>query len=100
MPAATPSFPSPPTPTGHCTDLSAPTFVDQSELSLESHEVKTFVVPDSSERCTIWMAVEGRLTPGFKAAIAGSFHVLIVPRKILAAVVPSSFKPVWRPCTL
>src|SRR6266545_2676476 len=40
MPAATPSFPSPP----------APTWLAQSELSVDSHEVNTLVVPDSSER--------------------------------------------------
>src|SRR6266550_1743111 len=50
MPAATPSFPSPPVPTGHSTALSAPTLSAHSELSFDNHEVNTFVVPDSSER--------------------------------------------------
>ena len=30
-------------------------------------------------------------TPGLSAAIAGSFHFLILPRKILASVVPLSW---------
>ena len=35
-----------------------------SGLSSESHPVNTAVVPDSSERCTIVMAVEGGSRPG------------------------------------
>jgi len=38
------------------------------------------VVPEPSERCTTLISVAGRPTPGFSAAIAGSFHFLILPR--------------------
>ena len=62
IPAATPSFPLPPVPTGQLTALSAPTCEDHCELSAESHEVNTFVVPDSSARCTIEMAVDHLVT--------------------------------------
>src|SRR5438477_12337416 len=72
MAAATPSFPSPPVPTGHWTALSAPTCDSQAELSFESQDVNTLVVPDSSERWTICIGVDGRLTPRLSAAMAGS----------------------------
>src|SRR5438105_2608194 len=98
--AATPSFPSPPVPTGHCTALSAPTFVDHSGLSAESQLVKTFVVPDSSERWATWIGVEGRVTPEFSEVISGSFHVVTLPRKMSAAVLPSSFRLLDTPWTL
>src|SRR5438552_5963220 len=98
--AATPSLPSPPVPTGHCTALSAPTFDSHSGLSFESQEVKTFVVPDSSDRCATAIGVEGRVTPEFCWAISGSFHVFTLPRKMSAAVGPSSLRPVSRPWTL
>ena len=48
------------------------------------------VVPDPSERCTTAIAVLGSLMPGLSFAIAGSFHFVISPRKILAMVGPSS----------
>src|SRR5215475_1398607 len=48
--------------------------------------VKFDVVPDASARCTIVMSVLGRVTPGLSAAIAGSFHFLTSPWKILAIV--------------
>src|SRR2546426_957025 len=35
------------------------------------------------------MSVLGRLTPGFSFAIAGSFHLVILPRKMSAMVGPS-----------
>src|SRR5439155_18041491 len=74
MRAATPSLPLPADPTGQSTALSAPTFVSHSELSAESHDVKTFVVPDSSERCATMIVVSGSVTPAFCWAISGSFH--------------------------
>src|SRR6266496_3208001 len=100
MPAATPSLPSPPVPTGHWTALSAPTCDSHSGLSLDSHEVNTLVVPDSSDRCTTWIGSAGRDTLEFCWAMAGSFQVLILPRKMSATVLPSSFKPLSRPDTL
>ena len=59
--------------------------------------MKPFVVPDESERCTTVIAVLGRLMPGFSVLIAGSFQVLILPRKMSAIVGPSSFRPVLTP---
>src|ERR1035437_7962240 len=94
MAAATPALPLPPWPTGHSTDLPAPTFVAHSVLWPLSHVVKIDVVPDPSARCTTWIAVLGSVTPELSAAMAGSFHFLIVPRKIFATVGPSSFSGV------
>ena len=48
------------------------------------------VVPEPSERCTTAIACFGSLTLGLSFAIAGSFQLLILPRKILASVGPSS----------
>src|SRR5262245_27483432 len=98
--AATPSFPSRPVPVGHSTALSAPTSFDHAELSAESHEVNTNVVPDSSDRCTTEIGVFGSCVPWFNAWIAGSFHDVMSPMKIFAAVSPSSLSPLWRPETL
>jgi hypothetical protein len=42
-------------------------------------EVKMNVSPEESERRTGTIGVEGRVTPVFRAAIAGSFHVVMVP---------------------
>ncbi len=53
--------------------------------------MNTWVVPEPSERCDTVMAVAGSLSPGFSAAMAGSFHLVMAPRKMLAAVTPSSF---------
>ena len=54
--------------------------------------MKLSVVPDSSERCTAWIAVAGSLAPRFSAAIAGSSHLVILPAKILASVAESSWR--------
>ena len=59
--------------------------------------MKPLVVPDESERWTTVIAVLGRLMPGLRALIAGSFQVLILPRKMLASVGPSSFSPLLTP---
>ena len=59
--------------------------------------MKPLVVPDESERWTTVIAVLGRLMPGFSALIAGSFQVLILPRKMLAIVGPSSLSPLLTP---
>ena len=47
--------------------------------------VKFSVVPDSSARKNTLIAVAGRVTPGLMAAIAGSFHVVVLPLKMSAA---------------
>jgi hypothetical protein len=38
------------------------------------------LVPDPSARRTAAMSASGRLTPGFSAVIAASFHLVILPR--------------------
>ena len=41
--------------------------------------MKFCVVPDLSERLTGVIARSGSVTPGLSAAIAGSFHLVILP---------------------
>ena len=55
--------------------------------------MKFCVVPDSSERCTGLIVVSGSSTPLLSAAIAASFHFVIVPAKMPAAVAGVSFRP-------
>ncbi len=59
--------------------------------------MKPLVVPESSERCTTVIAVLGSFVPGLSLAIAGSSHFLILPRKMSAAVAPSSLSPLLTP---
>ena len=47
-------------------------------------------MPESSERLTGVTLRSGSLASGFRAAMAGSFHLAIWPRKILATVAASS----------
>ena len=56
--------------------------------------MNALVVPDPSERWTIVIAVAGSVTPGLRAAIFGSFQVVMVPRYIPATVSASSFRSV------
>src|SRR5438876_3339648 len=53
---------------------------------------KLAVVPEESERTTRVIGVLGRVAPEFSALIAGSFQVLIVPWKMPASTVESSFR--------
>ena len=62
--------------------------------------MKSFVVPDSSDRWTIVIVLSGSVTPGLRLAIAGSFHFFTLPRNMSATVAPSSFSPFSRPDTL
>src|ERR1700676_2284367 len=48
------------------------------------NSVKFWVVPEESDRTARVIGVLGRLTPELSALIAGSFHVLILPWKMLA----------------
>src|SRR5512141_1448687 len=91
MPWVTPSLPEAPRPVGHSTSLPAdlvlsppPTALTQSGLMALRYVVKMLVVPDPSDRWTTLMSVSGRLSPAFCAATAGSFHFVIVPRKMPA----------------
>src|SRR5690349_2921622 len=60
-------------------------------LALLRYSVKLNVVPDSSERCTVEIAVDGSFTPEFCEAISGSFHLVILPSKMSAMVLASMF---------
>src|ERR1022692_219945 len=100
--ADTPSLPLPPIPTGHATVLPTlvfdpPNAVTQAGLVCVRKSVKMAVVPDPSERWATAMGVLGRLIPGFRALIAGSFHVVMAPEKILPSVSPSNFRPLGMP---
>src|SRR3546814_7989328 len=46
---------------------------------------------EPSERWTTVIFLSGSCTPPLSAAMAGSFHFLTLPRKMLARVSPSSF---------
>ena len=53
-----------------------------------------YVVPDPSERRATVMVWSGSFRPGLSAAIAGSFHLVIFPRKMLASVSGEKRRPV------
>src|SRR5512140_2406084 len=89
--AATPSLPLPPIPVGHCTASFAPTLADHAAFLAVRYEVKRKLVPEPSERCTTVIGRLGRATPAFSAAIFGSLHLLIVPRKMSPSSAPVSF---------
>ena len=42
-------------------------------------------MPLPSDRCTTTISCAGSFTPGFALAIAGSFHFVILPRKMPAS---------------
>src|SRR6266498_5148162 len=86
---ATPSEPFAPVPPGAFQAL-ALLNVQSFSAALLRYLVKLSVVPDSSERCTVWIAVDGSFAPLFCEAIAGSFHLVTLPEKILASVEASS----------
>src|ERR1700730_12865192 len=89
--AATPELPVAPVPVGQAGSLLAPTWLAQAGETAFRYEVYANEVPDESDRCTGWIASGGRVTPGFSALMAGSFHFLIVPRLMFARVGASSF---------
>ena len=53
---------------------------------------KFCVVPEESERTAMVIGVLGRLTPGLSAAIAELFQDVILPLKMSARIVASSFR--------
>src|SRR5215813_1240593 len=100
MVAVTPSF------FGEATNLSlfgqftvvpAPGPFFHSGLIAERCEVNTKVVPLESARRTTVMARSGSLIPGFAAWILGSFHLVIVPRKIAGYTSRGSFSSLGLP---
>src|SRR5512147_334916 len=48
--------------------------------------VKLSVVPESSERWKAWIFRSGSFAEGLSFLIAGAFHLVILPSKILARV--------------
>ena len=50
------------------------------------------MVPEESERWAMVIAVLGSLTPGLTAAIAGSFHFVILAWKMSAMTGADSFR--------
>src|ERR687887_179967 len=74
-----------PVPPGAFQVLSLPK-VQSDEAVLLRNLVKLSVVPDDSDRCTVWMVVPGSEAPWLSALIAASSHFLIDPEKILAMV--------------
>ena len=56
------------------------------------YDVNRKVLPELSARWTGTTAVPGSFTAGFRAAIAGSSHLLIFPLNIRASTVPSSLR--------
>ena len=54
--------------------------------------MKLVVVPESSERWMTAIAVSGRSTPSLSAAMASSFHFVIVPLKTFATVSADMFR--------
>src|ERR1700683_5847620 len=54
---------------------------------------KFCVVPEESDRTARVIVVLGRLRPELRALIAGSSQVLMVPWKMPARIVASSFRP-------
>src|SRR3974390_3475951 len=92
MMVATPPLPLPPTEAeGQLIVDDEPSVHTPGALFTRNSE-KFWVVPDESERRAMVMWVLGSVTPGFKAPMAGSFHVVIWAWKILAMVGPSSLR--------
>ena len=83
---ATPALPLPPwVPDGQLIVELAPSF-QSAGAALVRKVVKFCVVPELSDRRATVMFVLGSVAFGLSAAIAGSFHFVIVSWKILAIV--------------
>src|SRR5215471_14446922 len=89
--AVTPSFPLDLVPTGQLGILLVPGFWANSLLTALRCLEKTNDVPLLSARTTTLIGVAGSCTPGFVAAIKGSFHVVTLPRKMPAYAFRESF---------
>src|SRR5258708_620827 len=79
---ATPPLPLAVIPVGQVTVVPSPTWLLKSGLIVLRCLAKTKVVPLPSERPQTVIAVSGSFTHSFVFAIAGSFHFVILPRKI------------------
>src|SRR5919205_1085414 len=87
--AATPALPRAPTPVGQSTATPLPTLLFHSLLTLFRYSVRLYVVPLLSLRWTTVIWRSGSDFPLFSFLMAGSFHFLILPRKMFAIVGPS-----------
>src|SRR5690349_16925911 len=94
MTLATPWFCGAPLPPGanQFFDWPNPAFQPLPDVEF-SQPVKTKVVPDESERCTVMMGWLGKVRPELRPWIAGSLHIVMLPWKMLAIVGGSSFSP-------
>jgi hypothetical protein len=61
------------------------------------NKVKFWVVPEESERTAMVIELLGSVTPVLSAAIAGSFHFVILPSKMLAMTGADSCSGLLRP---
>src|SRR5215475_4370611 len=84
-----PSEPCSASPPGAFQTLSWPN-VQDGALVEARYLVKLSLVPELSARCTVVIFVDGRLAPELSAAISGSFHLVTLPAKMSASVVPDS----------
>src|SRR5215831_5424160 len=90
---ATPSLFLAPMPAGQLTDVPFPTLLFHSGLTFDRKSVQQYVVPLPSERWTTTISAFGNFTLGFPLASFGSFHLVILPRKISARDSPVKFRP-------
>src|SRR5260370_37231425 len=88
----TPPLPVAVIPVGQVTVVPSPTWLLKSGLILLRCLAKTKVVPLPSERPQTVIVVSGSFTPSFVFAIAGSFHFVILPRKIPLYASRESFR--------
>src|SRR5262245_45317888 len=91
---ATPSDLAAPVPPGAFHALALPKVQTDSAVLLR-YLVKLSVVPDSSERWTDWIAVDGSVADGLSALILASSHLVILLAKMPARVSGEN----WRPST-
>src|SRR4029078_5557421 len=90
----TPSFPRPPTPTGQLTDVFTPTLLLNSGDALARKSTQMYVVPDPWARCAAVISLARSDTLSLSFASAGSFHLVILPRKISARTGPLNLSSV------
>src|SRR5215510_9427327 len=91
---ATPVFFSPPwVDAGQATESPEPRVQFAGWHAATRNLVKLFVVPEPSERWATMMFLSGRVTPALSAAIAGSFHFLILVDMIWHSVSGLSLRP-------
>src|ERR1017187_4280653 len=84
MICATPALPLPPRLVAGQLMVELVPSVHPSPVASTRNWEKFWVVPEESERWAMVIGVLGSVTPELSALIAGSFHVLILPWKMLA----------------